>query len=107
MPITKERKKLYPPNWTEISILIRRLAGDKCELCDVKNRTEHPVTKSKVVLTVHHCDFNPANNEVYNLLCLCQRCHVRMDKKYKMWKRGCLPKLPISMRRWNPDKSPL
>ncbi|MDR3243269.1 MAG: hypothetical protein LBT79_00810, partial [Elusimicrobiota bacterium] len=43
----------------------------------------NPKTNSKVVLTVHHCDFNPQNNEPYNLFALCQRCHLRLDSKYK------------------------
>jgi len=54
-----------------------------CELCDAKNGEPHPVTKSKVVLTVHHLDFNPRNNERYNLMALCQRCHNRLDAKYR------------------------
>lgn len=83
MPITKERKKLYPSNWEEISAWTRIRAGNKCELCDAINSKPHPETGSRVVLTVHHLDFNPANNQEYNLMALCQRCHNRLDGKYR------------------------
>lgn len=83
MPISKEKRKLYPKNWKELSAWTRMKAGNKCELCDAKNYEPHLVTKSKVVLTVHHLDFNPQNNEKYNLMALCQRCHNRLDAKWR------------------------
>lgn len=73
MPISAERKKLYPKNWKMISPWVRNKAGQMCVICDAVNGYPHPVTKSKVVLTVHHMDFNPQNNEEYNLIALCQR----------------------------------
>jgi len=85
MPI-KDKSK-YPKNWDIISQQIRMLAGNQCEICDAKNGEPNPATGSIVVLTVHHCDFNPSNNEEYNLFALCQRCHIRLDRKYKAWKR--------------------
>lgn len=87
MPISAERKKLYPKNWKMISPWVRNKAGQMCEICDAVNGYPHPVTKSKVVLTVHHMDFDPTNNEEYNLIALCQRCHIRLDKKFKAWRR--------------------
>ena len=94
MPISKEKKKLYPRNWTDLSFWTRLRAGNKCELCDAKNGCPHPVTKSKVVLTVHHLDFNPGNNKEYNLLALCQRCHLRLDKKWKAYNKKNAKKPP-------------
>ncbi|MCQ2911830.1 MAG: hypothetical protein MJ244_06525 [Clostridia bacterium] len=87
MPISKERKKLYPKNWKQISQQTIILAGNQCELCDVKNGDINPKTGSKVVLTVHHLDFDPTNCKEYNLMALCQRCHLRLDAKYKAYKR--------------------
>lgn len=83
MPISKEKQKLYPKNWKEISQWVRIRAGNKCELCEVHNHTERPVTGTIIVLTVHHQDFNPKNNEFWNLIALCQRCHLRLDKRWK------------------------
>lgn len=83
MPITKERKKLYPKNWIDISQQVKTRAGLKCEICDVENGLLHPKSGSKVILTVHHLDFNPQNNEDYNLIAICQRCHNRLDKRFR------------------------
>ena len=87
MPISKARAKLYPANWKQISWETRAAAGNKCEICDAQNGKPHPRTGSKVVLTVHHMDFNPGNNLKYNLVALCQRCHLRLDKKKKAYDR--------------------
>jgi 5-methylcytosine-specific restriction endonuclease McrA len=90
MPISKERLKLYPPNWKSISASTRICAGNKCEICDAKNGFPNPVTGSKVVLTVHHLDFNPGNNKPYNIIALCQRCHLRLDAKWKTFRKKYL-----------------
>lgn len=37
MPIKPENKKLYSPNWKEISGRVRTRAGNKCEKCGVAN----------------------------------------------------------------------
>lgn len=82
MPISKEKQKLYPANWKEISKRIRERAGNKCEFCGAVNGEPHPVTGSKVVLTVAHLDHNPQNNDEGNLRALCQRCHLTYDAKH-------------------------
>jgi len=79
MPISKEKMKLYPKNWKEISKNIIAKAGNKCEFCGAENHKPHPITKSKVILTVAHLDHNPANCDDNNLKALCQRCHLRYD----------------------------
>lgn len=76
MPFHKER---YPANWKEISLRIRARAGGKCEFCGAENYKPHPITGSKVVLTVAHLDHNPQNCADENLKALCQRCHLRYD----------------------------
>lgn len=83
MPIKKERRSLYPDNWKKISLEVRRKARGRCEICDALNGKPHPITGSKVVLTVHHLDFDPGNNEHWNLIALCQRCHNRLDRKWR------------------------
>lgn len=37
MPIRPENKALYPKDWKQIRARIQERAGDKCELCGVKN----------------------------------------------------------------------
>lgn len=86
MPIRAENRALYPDNWTRISLEIRRdRAGWRCEMvvdgarCEAMNGQPHPVTGSKVVLTVMHLDHDLTNNHDGNLLAACQRCHNRYD----------------------------
>ena len=74
-------KTLYHPNWREISLLVRKNAGFRCELCPAGNGEYHWKTGSKVVLTVHHIDSDKKNNSKHNLIALCQRCHLRLDRE--------------------------
>lgn len=83
----------YPANWKQISKRIRfERAGNKCEWCFAENYKPHPVTGSKVILTVAHlgtphADGRPGNKRNKldcrdeNLAALCQRCHLRFDRE--------------------------
>jgi len=83
MPIKKENRKRYPDNWAEISLDIRNnRANNKCEFCGAKNKKPHPITGSKVVLTVAHLDHTPENCHYDNLKALCQKCHLSYDAKH-------------------------
>lgn len=66
-----ETKKLYPDNWTLIS---RATIEDRGGFCSTCKRTPRD---HGIVLTVHHIDYNPANNKPNNLVVLCQGCHLR------------------------------
>jgi len=79
MPIRPENRSLYPPDWPEIRQKILRRAGGKCELCGAVNYQPHPVTGSKVVLTIMHLDHDPTNNDPANLKAGCQKCHNAYD----------------------------
>lgn len=77
--------KEYHPKWSLISRLIRFVrAKNKCENegCGAINGQPHPVTGSKVVLTVAHVDHNKENNRFSNLKAWCQRCHLKHDLKH-------------------------
>ena len=73
--------KKYPKNWKLIrkNILIR--SNNTCEFCGAKNYQPHPVTCSKVILTIAHLDHDINNNNLDNLKSLCQRCHLQYDQK--------------------------
>ena len=72
----------YHPKWTLISKMIRfKRAKNKCEWCGAENYKPHPITNSKVVLTVAHIDRNKDNNRFTNLVALCQKCHLGHDAK--------------------------
>jgi 5-methylcytosine-specific restriction endonuclease McrA len=82
MPINKEKKKLYPADWKQISAKIRERAKNICEFCGAENYKPHPITGSKVVLTVAHLDHTPQNCSDENLKALCQKCHLTYDAKH-------------------------
>lgn len=67
------QSKLYPPNWPEIARRIKDRANWRCEGCGV------PHGAPPNVLTTHHIDYNPQNNEDDNLIALCQRCHLKVQ----------------------------
>ena len=80
--------KKYPKNWkTEIRPSILKRAGNKCEFCGVENYKPHPITGSKVVLTIAHLDHDISNNNDTNLRALCQKCHNGHDGKYRSRRR--------------------
>lgn len=88
MPIKPENRARYPKNWKTIADSIRARAEQKCEGsphypdCRAENGQPHPVTGSKVVLTVAHLDHTPENCEPANLKAMCQRCHLTYDAEH-------------------------
>lgn len=82
MPIRPENRARYPKDWAQISISIRRdRARWVCEAvdCYAVQGEPHPITGSKVVLTVAHLDHRPENCDPANLRAMCQRCHNLYD----------------------------
>ena len=102
MPIRPENKARYPENWKELRGQILTRADHACECkgqcgnnhwqdpvvsysagpgewCRAENHQDHPVTGSKVVLTIAHLDHQPENNKLSNLMAMCQRCHNTYD----------------------------
>lgn len=90
MPIRPENRRRYPPDWPEISLHIRQdRAQGHCECagecrrhthaCQAQHGRPHPVTGSRVVLTVAHLDHTPENVSPDNLRAMCQRCHLSYD----------------------------
>jgi hypothetical protein len=79
----------YPDNWKQISYVIRYFrASGQCEWIDgtgnrCPRRDGEPIpgnkNGAKTVLTVAHLDHTPENNDVSNLLALCQFHHLTYD----------------------------
>lgn len=88
MPIRPENKARYPKDWRRIADSIRERAQQRCEgspaypECRAPNGDPHPVTGSRVVLTVAHLDHTPENCEPQNLKAMCQRCHLTYDAEH-------------------------
>lgn len=85
MPIRPENRSRYPRDWKAIAEGIRDRAGSCCEGspaypdCRAQNGQPHPVTSSRVVLTVAYLDHQPENCSPDNLRAWCQRCHNTYD----------------------------
>lgn len=98
MPIDYRK---YPPDWkTQIRPDILRRANNRCEMCGAENgklRYGKETVKwekgddwmgcrvrtkiIRVVLTIAHLDHDITNNDYSNLMALCQRCHLALDKE--------------------------
>lgn len=93
MPIKHENLSRYPKDWKAISKRIRfDRAQGRCECegecgdrhgcngrCKALHGDPHPITGSRVVLTVAHLDHQPEECGDANLKAMCQRCHLRYD----------------------------
>jgi hypothetical protein len=66
-----ETKALYPLNWKQISRWTIEARGAQCEKCGCTREDDG------IVLTLHHIDYDPSNNDPNNLVVLCQGCHLR------------------------------
>lgn len=91
----------YPSDWWERRARILERAGEErdesgqviveasCEWCNAENYAPHPVTDSRVVLTVAHLDHDADNADVADdrLAALCQRCHLGYDRSKHLRKR--------------------
>ncbi|UQN06787.1 hypothetical protein [Deinococcus sp. QL22] len=89
MPIKPENLKRYPTDWKDVAASIRQRANNRCEGspaypdCRAANGEAHPVTGSRVVLTVAHLDHVPENCSPQNLRAMCQRCHLTYDAAHR------------------------
>jgi len=69
----------YPDYWPQLSEAIKAAAGYKCIRCGHKHDPAAGYT-----LTVHHLDLNKSNCEWWNLVALCQRCHLFIQARVVM-----------------------
>lgn len=66
----------YPANWQEIARAVKDAAGWRCVRC------AKPHTRvGWHILTVHHLDGDKSNCRWWNLVALCQRCHLHIQGK--------------------------
>ena len=74
----------YPKDWKLRSRFVRFYrARNRCEWCGAENGQPHPVTGSRVVLTVAHVfDMDHMACSLLNLAALCQRCHLNHDRQH-------------------------
>lgn len=103
-------KKNYPSNWNdEIRPLALKRGNYKCSKCKIRHRAigyydyknvfvdcddfmlRHAQQLSfklvTIILQVHHKDGNPGNNLDDNLQCLCNKCHLEVERNLNILKR--------------------
>lgn len=101
MPIKPENKARYPKNWKQIREQILERAGNRCEMCGVKNHTyrlnEKTGKMAYIVLTIAHMNEVIEDCSPSNLRALCQRCHNRYDANMRAEH--------AKATRWSKDKS--
>lgn len=87
MPIKPENKSRYPKNWKQIREQILERAGNRCEMCGVKNHTyrlnEKTGKMAYIVLTIAHLSDEIEDCSPDNLRALCQKCHNGLDAKMR------------------------
>jgi hypothetical protein len=69
----------YPKDWKTLSNQIKEEAGWRCIRCGHVH--DH---KAGYTLTVHHLDNDKSNLRHWNLVPLCQRCHLHIQSKVRM-----------------------
>ena len=68
----------YPVNWDDIAKAVKDEAGWICVRC------KHPHQREGWhILTVHHWDADKTNCQWWNLMALCQRCHLSIQARVK------------------------
>jgi len=76
----KFKQNPYPDNWEQIASDLKERHGWKCERCGHPHEVD-----TGYVLTIHHLDGDPANNQDWNLACLCQRCHLKVQGRINIF----------------------
>ena len=101
-------KGRYPLEWDRIAWAVKTWAGWRCEHCghphelpslrsQCDSRCSHPVDGKQRVLTVHHLNMDPAECALWNLVALCQACHLSIQSRVD-WHQGWLSDLPTWTR---------
>lgn len=88
-----QHRGCYPDDWNEIGDAVRAAAGNRCIRCghpagdrpSVRSQCDERCTHLRDdklrILTVHHMDGDKANCRWWNLLSLCQGCHLQIQGK--------------------------
>lgn len=81
----------YPPDWKAIAWSVKKAADWRCQRChhpaggmDCDEECTHPVDGRQRMLTVHHLDNDKSNCRWWNLVALCQVCHLQIQGRVLM-----------------------
>lgn len=76
---------IHSKEWKAFRASLLKRANNRCEGtpqnpdCRAENGKPHPITKSKVVLTIAHMDWDESHADPERCRALCQRCHNQWD----------------------------
>lgn len=73
---TLPAKGAYPVDWPAIARAVKDDAEWRCVRCKAPHNPSDGYT-----LTVHHFDGDKSNCERWNLMALCQRCHLSVQSR--------------------------
>ena len=82
------KDSVYPADWPAIAQRVKEDASWRCLRCHVAHG---PVPH---ILTVHHLDGDKGNGRWWNLVALCQRCHLRIQGCVRMERPWILEHTP-------------
>lgn len=71
---TPAKQRTRTPEWKALREKVLKRDHRRCQKC---HRTEASLKVRGLTLHVHHMDDNPNNNQMGNLLTLCEECHPR------------------------------
>lgn len=87
MPVNRKR---YSPNWKQIAFAVKEAAQWRCQHCEQQclRPQEQPLSlsrsqRTKAILSVHHANFTPEDNDPKNLIALCAPCHLALHGRTK------------------------
>jgi len=76
----------YTPDWPQIAQEAKEAVGWCCIRC------KHPHDReSGHILTTHHLDGDKSHNAWWNVLALCQKCHLRIQGRVILARSWMLP----------------
>jgi len=82
----------YTKEFRVLREVVRQRDGYKCRLCKV------PQIECFRKLDVHHIDYNKKNNELVNLISLCQKCNSHVNGNRKYWLKYFRKKMRLALR---------
>lgn len=78
----KKNRKPYSKEFNDkLKAEIRDRDGYKCQICNI------PEIECSTNLSVHHIDYDRLNAKKDNLIALCNRCHLKTNRKREYWKQ--------------------
>ena len=74
--------EIYPKEFSfDLKKVIRKRDKYKCKLCYKTQK------QNRRKLDIHHIDYNKNNNNKYNLISLCRKCHAMTSFNRNKWRK--------------------